>query len=94
MPYSWLDRPTSWVGLSRRDLWLHRALNVLSQSKLAIACPDHCPGIARPAQLRPIEGAANPATAAIQYVRVDHRRAHILVAKQFLHRPDVVVVLQ
>jgi hypothetical protein len=75
-------------------LWLHPAPNVLSQSKLTIVCPGHRCGIARPAGLWPIQGAANPATAAIQYVRVDHSRAHVLVAKQFLHGPDVVVVLK
>ena len=92
MSYWRLDRPTSRVGLSPRDLRLHRVRNVLSQNNLTIACPDHRPGIARPAQLRPIQGAADPAATPIQYMSVDHRRAHILVAKKFLHRPDVVVV--
>ena len=94
MPYWRLDRPTGWVGLSQRDFRLHRAPKVVSQNKLIIACPDHRPGIARPAQLRSIQGAANPSSATIQDVRVDHRCAHILVAKQFLDRPDVVVVLK
>ena len=31
-------------------------------------------------------------TAAIQYMRVDLGGTHILVAKQFLHRADVVAV--
>jgi hypothetical protein len=35
-------------------------------------------------------GDCKPATAAVHYVLVDHGPAHVLVAEQFLHGPDVV----
>ena len=77
MLYWRLDRRTSWVGLSRRDLRLHRVPNVLSQFKLILACPGHRSGIARRVLPWPIEKAANLAAAVIQCVRVNHGRAHI-----------------
>ena len=36
----------------------------------------------------------DPSTAAVQYVRVDHRRLDILVSQEFLNCSDVVAVLQ
>ena len=36
----------------------------------------------------------DPSPATIQYVRVYHRGPDVLVPQQFLHRPDVVAVLQ
>ena len=30
----------------------------------------------------------------VEHVRIDHRRAHVLVAKQLLDRADVIAVLQ
>lgn len=51
----------------------HRFPKVLSENELIIAYSDYRPGIARPAQLRPIQGAANPATAAVEHVRADRR---------------------
>ena len=44
--------------------------------------------------LQTIRRASNPKTAAIEHVRIHHRRTHICVAKQFLHGPDVVPVLE
>ena len=45
-------------------------------------------------QLELIEGAANTAPAPVHDMGVDHRRGHIAVAEQFLHRADVVARLQ
>ena len=36
-----------------------------------------------------IRRAPNPQRAAIQHVRIDHRRANIGVAEQLLHRPNI-----
>ena len=41
-----------------------------------------------------VEGAADAPGASIQDVGVDHRRAHVLVAEQLLHRADVVAVFE
>ena len=41
-----------------------------------------------------VGGAADTGRAAVQHVGVDHGRADVSVAQQFLHGPDVVVVLQ
>ena len=30
----------------------------------------------------------------IEHMRVDHRRAHVFVAKSFLHRADVVTIFE
>ncbi len=78
MSYRRLDRPTSWVDLSRRSLRLDLAPKVLSHNKLIIACPEPCPGIGRPTPSCPIQGAANPAPTPVRHVRVN-RCAHILV---------------
>jgi len=43
---------------------------------------------------QPIRRARHPQRPAIQDVRIDHRRAHVLVAKQLLDRADVIAVLQ
>jgi hypothetical protein len=40
-----------------------------------------------------IEWADNPAPAAVEDVRVDHGRAHVLVSEQLLHGADVVARL-
>src|SRR6476659_5616012 len=42
----------------------------------------------------PVRRTPHPPPSSIQHVRVDHRRAHTLVAEQFLHRADVVAVLE
>ena len=39
---------------------------------------------------RPIQGTDHSASAAVQHVRVDHRRADVGVPEQFLNRPDVI----
>jgi hypothetical protein len=41
-----------------------------------------------------IQGTAHRQPDAIQHVRLDHRRVHILVTQQFLHRPDIVALLE
>lgn len=38
--------------------------------------------------------AADPHSAPIQYMGIDHRRADISVPQQFLYSPDVVAVFQ
>ncbi len=42
----------------------------------------------------PVDRAAHAEWATIEHMRVHHRRADVRVAKQLLHRPDVVPVLQ
>jgi hypothetical protein len=46
------------------------------------------------AQRERVSGAPNTVTAPIQYVRVDFGRLYILVSKQFLDSPYVVVIGQ
>lgn len=87
---AWRLQANSEGGLSERAR--QRAEELASDSEIRMT--PHRPDIARPAQLRSIQGAANPSSATIQDVRVDHGRAHIFVAKQFLDRSDVVVVLE
>ena len=41
-----------------------------------------------------VNGAAHAEAAAIEHVRVDHRRAHVGVSEQFLHRANVVAILE
>jgi hypothetical protein len=41
-----------------------------------------------------IERAAYPSPAVPQHVRVDHGRTDVLVPQEFLHRPNIVPVLQ
>lgn len=41
-----------------------------------------------------IRGALDAPAALIEHMRIDHRRAHILVAEQFLDRSDIIAVLQ
>ena len=41
-----------------------------------------------------VEGAADALATLVQHVRVDHRRTHVVVAKQLLHGADVVARLQ
>jgi hypothetical protein len=48
--------------------------------------------VARPADL--IQGTAHSQPAAIQHMRIDHRRLHIFVPQPFLHRPDIVALLE
>ena len=43
---------------------------------------------------KPIRMAINAATATIQNVRVDHCRAHVFVAEEFLNRANIVTVLK
>ncbi len=38
--------------------------------------------------------AQHSSTAPVQNVRVDHRRSHVLMAQQFLHRSDIIPVFQ
>ena len=44
--------------------------------------------------LHPIQRASNTPATAVQYVGVDHRRRHVLVAEQLLNGADVVAGLQ
>ena len=44
--------------------------------------------------VQPVHGAHHAATAAVQDVRVDHRRGDVALAEQLLHRPDGVAVLE
>ena len=41
-----------------------------------------------------IERAAHPSPAALQHMCVDHGRTDVLVSQEFLHRPNIVIVLQ
>ena len=41
-----------------------------------------------------IERAAHPSPAALQDMYVDHGRTDVLVSQEFLHRPNIVIVLQ
>ena len=43
-----------------------------------------------PPSSQPIQRTLHPARAALHYVRVDHRRAHIGMAQQLLHRANVI----
>lgn len=86
------NRPTEPVGLSRWDQWLHRTAKGVLRNRLLIATTDRRLGIGRPEQLRPIQGAPDAAATSVQHMSVDHRRTHVLVTKQFLHGPNVIVV--
>src|SRR3954464_7689310 len=48
----------------------------------------------RPSARSPVEGAHDTAAAAIEHVRIDHRRVHVLVAEELLDGADVVAGLQ
>jgi hypothetical protein len=48
----------------------------------------------RPALQQRIQRTAHPMPAAVQHVRIDHRRRHVRVPEQLLHRADVVARLQ
>jgi hypothetical protein len=70
-------------------------------SNLMRAEPPHKPKQRRgrmaaggPLDSPPVRRTPYPAPTSIQHVGVDHRRAQILVAEQFLHRADVIAVLQ
>jgi hypothetical protein len=41
-----------------------------------------------------IERAAHPSPTALQHVRIDHRRTDVLMLQEFLHGPNIVIVLQ
>jgi hypothetical protein len=41
-----------------------------------------------------IQGTAHGQSAAIQHMRIDHRRFHIFMAQEFLHRPDIIALLE
>ena len=41
-----------------------------------------------------IKWALHSASATIKYMRIDHRRLYIFVAKQLLHSPNVIALLQ
>ena len=41
-----------------------------------------------------IERTAHPAPTALQHVRVDHGRSDVLVPQEFLHRANIVTILQ
>jgi hypothetical protein len=41
-----------------------------------------------------IEWTPYPTPAALQHVRIDHRRLDVLVPQEFLHGPNIVPVLQ
>ena len=43
---------------------------------------------------KPIRGAVNAATATIQDVRIDHCRAHVFMAQEFLNCANVVTVFK
>jgi len=45
-------------------------------------------------RLKAVEGTDDATPAPVEHVRVDHRRAHIGVAEQLLHRTDVVPRLE
>ena len=45
-------------------------------------------------ELQRIERAQDSSAAAIEHVRIDHSRAHVLVPQQLLHRANVITILQ
>lgn len=56
--------------------------------------PHNPPALDREALSQPVKGTVHPPPAAVQHMRVDHRRLDVLVPHQFLHCSDVVTVLQ
>ena len=44
--------------------------------------------------IRAIRWALNASAAAIQNMRIDHRRADVAVAEQLLNRPNIISILQ
>jgi hypothetical protein len=43
---------------------------------------------------KPVCGAAHATSTSVQDVRIDHRRAHVLVAQELLSGPNVVAILK
>ena len=46
------------------------------------------------AHLEPVQRTHHPTRPPIQHMRVDHRRAHIIVPQQLLDGPDITPTLQ
>jgi len=53
-----------------------------------------CPQLDPSAPSSPIRRAPHPQPPPIEHVRIHHRRAHVRMPQQLLHRPDIVPVLQ
>jgi hypothetical protein len=41
-----------------------------------------------------VRGAGNASAAFVKNVRIDHCGTHVIVPQEFLHRPDVIAILQ
>jgi len=41
-----------------------------------------------------VKGAVDPTSSLLQHMGIDHRCTHVLVPQEFLHRTDIVAVLQ
>ena len=92
--YHWRDMSTRSVGISRRVSEPEARAKVLRRSRLRRTLGRNRPEICRAARSRAILGTSHAAAASIQDVGIDHRRAHVLVAKEFLHGTDGVVIEQ
>ena len=81
-----------------RNRLLYDDFQCVRQFASGILCrrlgPHNPPALDREPLSQPVEGTVRPLPAAVQPMRVDHRRIDVLVPQQFLHRPDVVTVLQ
>jgi hypothetical protein len=47
-----------------------------------------------PVGAQPVRWTLNASATAIQNVRIHHRRANVIVPEQFLHRSNIISVLQ
>ena len=81
-----------------RNRLLYDDFQCVRQFASGILCrrlgPHNPPALDREPLSQPVEGTVHPLPAAVQHMRVDHRRLDVLVPQQFLHRPDVETVLQ
>ena len=50
--------------------------------------------VLKPLQSEPIRRAADSTPTPIQDMGVDHRRAHVLVSKKLLNRPNIVTIFE
>jgi len=61
---------------------------------MAVSATPVLPKKRNPEVLQLVERTLHPAPATVEDVGIDHRRAHVGMAEQFLNRADVVARLQ
>ena len=83
-------RPLGWRS---RNLLIHDHIVATMGSGREGLCADACSQPGRPC-LQTISGTPDAQRTAIQDVRVDHGRADIRVAEQFLHRSNVIPIFE